>query len=129
MGSGIQILLSFSKLTSFGVILDVLTHKELTMAKSKKQLFKDLEILVGTVLTANFKDVSKFGLNHPEIGNETYGKESYIYINIPVGVDFSALEQKLQNMGHKIEPNYSRYNKGKTVAVQVTFFKGYGWNK
>lgn len=99
------------------------------MAKSKKQLFNDLASLVGTMLTPSFKDVNTLGLKHPEIGNETYGRESYIYINVPTGVDFVALEQKLQALGHKIEPNYSRYNNGKTVAVQVTYFKGYGWDK
>ena len=99
------------------------------MAKSKKQLFTDLETLVGSILTSSFKDVSTLGLKHPEISNETYGRDSFIYINIPAGVNFAALEQKLQALGHKVEPNYSRYNNGKTVAVQVTYFKGYGWNK
>ena len=88
--------------------------------KSKTKLFADLE----TIDPIYFKGVS---LTHPKIGNETYGKESCIYIRCESVALRRSLEYKLERLGYKVNTGYD-YDNSRT-EVQVSYFKGRNWNE
>lgn len=87
--------------------------------KSKKalfQLFKELWDL----------DVN---LNSPGISNETYGRDSRIYINAPRAVKATRklLENTLENHGFKVHRSY--WPGSDIVEVSVSYFKGWHWDE
>ena len=96
--------------------------------KSKRQLFKDLAELTGdeTYITR--------GLNHPGIGNETYGRKSCVYVEVPntggraeMGVNRRIAEGFLTRRGHKVNTEY--WTESCITEVQVTYFKGHKWDE
>jgi hypothetical protein len=88
--------------------------------KSKKKLFKDLE----EINPVYFKGAN---LDHPKIGDETYGKESYIYIYCGKVEDRRPLEKQLEKRGHKV---MSYYGPGSAkLEVRVSYFKGDNWDE
>ena len=88
--------------------------------KSKSKLFKDLE----EIDPAYFKGVD---LSHLKISDETYGKESYIYIYAQNIESRISLERVLEKRGHKIGRDYGKG--GSKLEVRVSYFKGRNWNE
>jgi hypothetical protein len=88
--------------------------------KSKKQLFKDLEELDPVY----FKGVD---LDHNKIGNETYGKDSRIYIVCKDKKERNRIEGVLNRKGHTIHFDY--WPESSRCAVRVTYFKGWHWDE
>ena len=88
--------------------------------KSKKSLFKDLE----EIDPVKFKGVN---LNSKGIGNETFGKQSFIYIRCDSAEEKNRIMRLLEKKGHKI---HSEYNpEGNTIEVRVGYFKGWHWDE
>jgi len=88
--------------------------------KSKKILFQDLE----EIDPKYFKGAN---LDHPKIGNETYGRKSCIYISLEKLEDRRPIERKLEKKGHKVMEDYA---KGwPRIEVQVSYFKGWHWDE
>lgn len=96
--------------------------------KSKKQLFKDLAALAlrQEILPAEFMNVDTLGLKHPKIGDETYGRNSCIYIHTAGQHTRMKLEAKLAEMGHKVNRDY--WPGSGTLEISVTYFRGKQWN-
>ena len=95
---------------------------------SKKKLFETLDDIHGT---KSFVDA---GLDHPIIGNETYGKKSMIYIAHDSMVERNQIESDLIAFGFKVSPRYNRpttneYNGPTSSEVQVSYFKGWHWDE
>ena len=88
--------------------------------KSKTKLFKDLEEI-------NLEYFAGVTLDHPKIGNETYGKESYIYIYCEKVEDRRPLEKQLEKRGHKVMPYYGPGSA--KLEVRVSYFKGDNWDE
>jgi hypothetical protein len=88
--------------------------------KSKTKLFADLE----KIDPVYFKGVN---LNDTNISNETYGRDSRIYIRCETFADRKSLENKLERLGYKIDPNYSPSDN--RLEVQVSYFKGWHWDE
>ena len=89
------------------------------MKLSKKKLFSALDQFFGT-------DVySTQGLNAQGIGNETYGKDSRIYVDTKG--KRGELERFLHGLGFTVNTNYSKGSDYTEVAV--SYFKGYHWNE
>lgn len=88
--------------------------------KSKKKLFKDLK----EIDPVYFKGAS---LDHPKIGNETYGKESYIYIYSGNIDKRNSIERELEKRGHKVIRDYSKGTS--KLEVRVSYFKGDNWDE
>ncbi len=87
--------------------------------KSKTKLFKDLE----EINPEYFKGVN---LDHPKIGDETYGPESYVYIMCQSSEDRSLVENKLERKGHIVSRDYAKGSP--RTQVRVSYFKGRNWN-
>lgn len=91
--------------------------------KSKKLLFA----AIAKVSPINFGDAPKTGLKTPGILNETYGKQSFVYIR-GTSVDHRrALENALEKEGFKVGRDY--FPGSTMVEVQVSYFKGHKWNE
>lgn len=88
--------------------------------KSKKQLFKDLE----EIDPATFKGV---GLDHRTISNETYGRQSCIYIRCHTVEMRRQIESALERRGHRIGRDY--WPGSARIEVTVSYFKGWHWNE
>ena len=88
--------------------------------KSKKKLFKDLE----EINSVRFKGVE---LDSKLISNETYGKNSFIYVRSESREDRTKIERELEKRGHKVERDYWR--ESSTTSVQVSYFKGWHWDE
>ena len=86
--------------------------------KSKKKLFEALDQFFGT------DTYSKDGLNAQGIGDETYGKDSRIYIDTKG--KRGELERFLRGQGFMVNQNYSKGSD--YTEVGVTYFKGYHWD-
>lgn len=96
--------------------------------KSKAQLFKDLQALANEgVLPATFSNVETAKLKHRCIDNETYGRDSRVYVNAGNAAVKNQLLTGLERMGHNVNRNYG--TNGTTVEVGVTYFKGVNWNE
>lgn len=90
--------------------------------KSKRALFKTLDEYRGTGMLYQDK-----GLKAPRIGDETYGRQSFIYIGSDNVASRKALEDHLTNEGFKVS---RKYWPGSSVSeVQVSYFKGRHWNE
>lgn len=88
--------------------------------KSKKKLFEFMTNHTGD------KSWQKDGLKHKQVSDETYGKDSRIYIS------FSSIEER-EKMENELEiqgfPVNRAYCKGYSIAeVQVSYFKGHNWD-
>ena len=98
--------------------------------KSKKLLFVDLaEIAATDSRFAHFSDVADKGkrLKHPKVSDETYGKNSCIYLYHGEANTRRALERLLEGRGHRVDRSYS--SGGGTLEIEVSFFKGYHWDE
>ena len=58
--------------------------------------------------------------------DETYGSESYVYIDVPTVEDRSRLEKFLEGKGVKVDPTYCPG--ARVVEARVRWFKGTRWN-
>lgn len=86
--------------------------------KSKKKLFEALDEFYGV------KVYSTQGLDAPGIGDETYGRESFIYVDTQGRR--GELERFLRGQGFTVNTNYSKGSDFTEVAV--SYFKGHHWN-
>jgi hypothetical protein len=86
--------------------------------KSKQQLFADLE----KIDPVRFKGAD---LGRPYISDETYGRESMIYVTWANPEEREKGEAELSKLGHKVN---SYDAKGKSSEVQVSYFKGWHWD-
>lgn len=87
--------------------------------KSKKALFAWLK--------ANFG--GEPSLNSPGIGNETYGRDSCIYlwkVNDHWKVSRKEMESRLDAAGFKVHRSY--WPGSDAVEVSVSYFKGDNWD-
>ena len=89
------------------------------MKLSKKKLFSALDTFFGT------DTYSTQGLNAQGIGDETYGRDSRIYVDTKG--KRGELERFLRGLGFSVHTNYSKGSDYTEVAV--SYFKGYHWNE
>ncbi len=86
--------------------------------KSRKALFVSLD---------KFFQTDKFTKKGDFIvGNETYGKKSFIYVPADNGQMRRSLEAFLVAEGFEINPGYAPGHS--TAEVRVSYFKGNRWN-
>ena len=87
------------------------------VSNSKARLFQ--------LLDQHFKtdEYSKSGLKAKGISDETYGKESYIYVHTDSPDERRELENFLVDNGFKISKKYNP--EGSTAEVRVAYFKGW----
>ena len=90
--------------------------------QSKTNLFIALDEIKNT----GFKFIDE-GLNHPMIGNETYGRRSMIYINNESPEVRAEVELKLRARGFAPSRSYDR--NGSVSEIQVNYFKGFHWDE
>lgn len=98
--------------------------------KSKRTLFQILPQLtqaINPVLAERFRNVNdpKQRLEHRFIGNETYGRNSRIYISTHDASERRELTHKLTEQGFKV---YTDYGVPNVVEVQVTYFQGWHYD-
>jgi hypothetical protein len=86
--------------------------------KSKKQLFAALE----EINPAKYKNVTL-----DDVGNETYGRKSCIYIGHETASQRLAVDNELRKRGFKVSKTYNPG--GSTGEVQVSYFKGWHWDE
>jgi hypothetical protein len=86
--------------------------------KSKKKLFEALDQFFGT------DAYSKNGLNAKGISDETYGRDSQIYIDCQGRR--KELESFLRVNDFMVNSSYGKG--GDYTEVGVSYFKGYHWN-
>jgi hypothetical protein len=91
--------------------------------KSKTALFRDLAELIPDL----FADAPKTGLHTKGISDETYGKESFIYVNFRSREERKDMEEKLRERGWKPDRRYCP--EGTTTEVPVSYFKGWHWDE
>jgi hypothetical protein len=89
--------------------------------KSKTKLFQDL----AEIDPVMFGDAPERGLNHPKISNETFGKDSHIYVGRVA--DRRHIETELSKRGHTVDRDY--WPGESVVDVAVTYFKGWHWDE
>jgi hypothetical protein len=87
--------------------------------KSKKDLFVALDTFFKT------DKYTKNGLK--AVGNETYGRKSMIYVGAGTFDARRSLEKFLIAEGFKVHTDY--FPGSDQVEVQVSYFRGYGWDK
>lgn len=94
--------------------------------KTAKQLAADLNRLNPTLfpdVPAESRDVSKCA----RLGDETYGKQSFVYVYLPSDKNYRAsATRKLEALGHKVNRDYSPGSQ--VLEVRVRFFRGTRWN-
>lgn len=96
--------------------------------KSKKLLFEDLsDIAKSDKRFAHYADVSGLGLKHPKVSDETYGRNSCIYLYHGESTTRRDLEKLLEARGHRVDREY--YAGSGTLEIEVSFFKGHHWNE
>ena len=91
------------------------------MLLSKKKLFKALDTIFNT------NEYTLAELRHPKIGNETYGKKSCVYVYTNSNEAKKMVESKLDAIGFKVNRKYN--DDGKSLEVQVSYFKGRKWDE
>lgn len=97
--------------------------------KSKKALFAFLdEYYAGTdrYPENHFKTL---GLKAPGVQNETYGKDSHIYLfkQCQTKGERYILEKALIKAGFKVHRSY--WPESNAVDIQVSYFKGWHWDE
>lgn len=90
--------------------------------KSKKKLF---QFLTEWYDDPTFADQ---GLKRAGVDNETFGRKSVIYLYLKRESDAIKLQDVLQRHGFVVDERYNQVNP-KTVAVQVSYFKGHNWDE
>lgn len=88
--------------------------------KSRKQLFKDMIEIV-----TSGKAMGEVPAKPQDFHNETYGRDSMIYISWVTPADRQRGEQELRIRGHKI----TRYDAPDISQIQVNYFKGWHWDE
>ncbi len=88
---------------------------------SKKQLFKALDVYFVTT------EFTTKGLNATGLSNETYGRDSMIYVSANSEWQRIKLEEFLIKRGFKVHTNY--HPGGTRAEVQVSYFKGWHWDE
>ena len=86
--------------------------------KSKKKLFE--------FLSQRFSQ----DVNLANVGNETYGKQSMIYlwnVHTRFKIDRQVLEAELADQGFKVKPHYCPGTQH--IEIQVSYFKGQHWDE
>ena len=97
--------------------------------QSKKKLFVKLsELSTRNDAFAHFANVNNKDqrLEHPSVGNETYGKTSCIYLYFPTEDAKRVAARKLLTAGFDTCNGWTRSNK-RGIEVVVTYFKGDRW--
>ena len=61
------------------------------------------------------------------MGDETYGKDSRVYLGTPSKERRAALESALERKGVALNRSYG--SGGSTLEIRVTYFKGFHWNE
>lgn len=89
------------------------------MKLSKKKLFKALDLFFNT------EAYSTDGLNAKGIGDETYGRDSRIYVDTKG--KRGELERFLRGLGFTVNTNYSKGSD--FTEVCVSYFKGRHWDE
>ena len=98
------------------------------MRKSKKKLFEFLEELAESdVDFSSLKGIGAKGLKHPKVSNETYGRDSRIYITADTKPARYKLERVLIKNGFEVEREY--FPGSSIVDVGVSYFKGWHWDE
>jgi len=87
--------------------------------KSKKKLFAELERI-----DSRFEGAS---LDHKLICNETYGRDSRVYVHCGTVERRKEIEFSLRVSGFKPNKHYDRKNP--TTEVAVSYFRGHHWNE
>ncbi len=87
--------------------------------KSKTKLFAELERI-----DSRFEGVS---LGHKLIGNETYGRDSRVYVHCGTVERRKEIEFSLRLNGFKPNKYYDRKNP--TTEVKVSYFRGHHWDE
>lgn len=80
-------------------------------------------------LENDFLDIEVEGLKHNTINNETYGSKSMIYIKfgtLEIRHAFELFIESSEEFSFKVNKNYDPDNN--FTEVQVSYFKGYGWD-
>jgi hypothetical protein len=85
--------------------------------KDKSKLFAALERLRPSL----YEGAVKEGLDHLFITDETYGPQSFIYVDVKPG-DRAALAAELSAEGFVDNPNYNSH--GCVMEIEVAYFKG-----
>lgn len=91
--------------------------------KSQTSLYRDL----CEILPLYFSKAPEVRLNHSLISNETYGRDSHIYVQVPESETRRKIEDELTRRGHKVCHNY--HPTGRSIDVRVSYFRGRGWNE
>lgn len=96
---------------------------------SKKKLFEflDKNVPVPENTQAN-NYFQMLGLKAKGVGNETFGKDSHIFLRIAkTHEERRDLERKLSNAGFKVNRTY--WPESTVIDVQVSYFKGWHWDE
>jgi hypothetical protein len=94
------------------------TNGAWNIMKSKKQLFKDLDEILGTKET----DLNSTGIN-----NETYGTKSVVYVRLAGMEQRNMVQTELEYLGHNVDRRYSCEEP--VTAIQVNYFQGRNWDR
>ena len=97
--------------------------------QSKKKLFEKLaELAKSNPAFAHFANVNDADqrLKHKSIMDETYGKDSRVYVLFPTEEAKQAAVKCLLTAGFDIRNGWTRSNK-RGIDVPVTYFKGDRW--
>ena len=89
--------------------------------KSKKALFEALD---GFFATNRFTTDK---LNAKGVSNETYGRKSCIYVHCATPLERMNLEGFLTVRGFKVNRDYAFGDS--SSEIQVSYFKGVGWDE
>jgi len=98
---------------------------------SKKKLFETLAELAKTKKAfAHFAKVNDKGycLNHTAVCDETYGKDSHIYLSFYREDDKREAVQALVRAGFNVRNGWTRSN-SLGIDVPVSYFKGCNWSE
>ena len=93
---------------------------------TKREVSTGIPAAAYASISLQFRDVGSQKLNHPSVSNETYGRDSRIYLQCANSVDAHELAGLLQARGHKVHRDYGVPN---VVEVSVSYFKGHHWDE
>jgi hypothetical protein len=97
---------------------------------SKKKLFETLTSLSTIEALSHFANINekKQRLMHRSVSNETYGKDSHIYLGFANEEDKQVAVRALTKAGFDVNNGWTRGNK-RAIDVPVTYFKGWHWDE
>lgn len=99
-----------------------------------KLLSKILPIAAANVSkkeAAHFDGVAGIYLHHKQVGNETFGKQSYVYLYASSKLAREKLVAELLKLGVKTDDQSGmeeQYNENR-LDIKVRYFKGWNWDK